>query len=164
MGDGLLSAEDDEEFSLAAMSGGLYAHTKKREDQKAPPPTTAKVFSASELKDMQKCFDVFDADKDGMVQEADLTRVMENNKMQITPEQIREIFEVVDTDKSGTIEFDEFTAMMLSVENGKSTMKSTLFTDAAKSEMIKAKRERQKRFSTFNPDTSKNNQSNNQVR
>ena len=84
--------------------------------------------------------------------------------MQITPEQIREIFEVVDTDKSGTIEFDEFTAMMLSVENGKSTMKSTLFTDAAKSEMIKAKRERQKRFSTFNPDTSKNNQSNNQVR
>ena len=99
-----------------------------------------------------------------MVQEADLTRVLENNKMQITPEQIREIFEVVDTDKSGTIEFDEFTAMMLSVENGKSTMKSTLFTDAAKSEMIKAKRERQKRFSTFNPDTSKNNQSNNQVR
>jgi len=138
-----MSDDEDTPFNPNTMTTKQFGCSKP---EVVAPVKVKVVFTESEIKDLHKTFDVFDEDKDGAVSKQDIQRVMQDNKIAITDEDLTAIMEQVDTDKSGMIEFDEFEEMMRNTDNDKSSISSGMFKEAAKKELLKA---RQKRLSLY---------------
>ncbi|WAR19123.1 CALM-like protein [Mya arenaria] len=74
--------------------------------------TSLKGLTESQVEELRKSFQVFDADGDGRVSRDELRTAMRRLGQNPTEDEIDDIYEQVDADGSGTIEFEEFAEMM----------------------------------------------------
>ncbi|MFZ4525687.1 MAG: bacteriohemerythrin [Chlorobium sp.] len=75
-------------------------------------------FSAKQIAEFRKQFNVFDEDKDGHIEHAELKKLVSSLKMNVSDAEISEMTSQCDFDNSGTIEFDEFLQMVFALHFG----------------------------------------------
>ncbi|GBG72464.1 hypothetical protein CBR_g12038 [Chara braunii] len=79
------------------------------------------------LKELMDAFQVFDADRSGMISADELVVLFKSIGIQLTEEETSSMINEVDSNGSGTLEFIEFVRMMESSADGESSIQKKLY-------------------------------------
>lgn len=69
-------------------------------------------LSADDVRELKEAFNLFDKDKNGMIDCEELREVMQSLGQMPTQEQLEDMIHEIDTDNDGVVDFDEFLQMM----------------------------------------------------
>ncbi|CAF0882879.1 unnamed protein product [Brachionus calyciflorus] len=65
-----------------------------------------------QLKELKKCFDLFDEDKSGTISLKELKKICQSLKIKLNEKEAFELMRLMDKNNNGSIDFDEFVFIM----------------------------------------------------
>ncbi|CAM9098284.1 unnamed protein product [Chrysoparadoxa australica] len=128
--DGSGSLDVDEFIALMKDLRADVALASKRSGTYDLPPGLRAEFSSEEIEQFLVSFGMFDDSGDGMIDEQELTQLLETFGTAPEPDKVRAIMAEIDYDQSGTIEFSEFVALMKKVRDGEVELDNSAFAQA----------------------------------